>query len=454
MDFNPSPRHNNQPFSLDPTAPIGSALESHSFYYKQFTNSPLQLSSEWGENNELNKANLPRRNSAGSPSMIKLAANAAQSLEETPTPTRKFGLGRENAFTPGKVGTLAVTGPPPIASTSPKKGSIRNSVQASSAPTKEISTMDVLFAMLNDLTGKDKMAKLSQYSLRLLIHHARKTQTFLSDEKVNIELIASTYASNDKIMSLIVNFAKNPRSFARVLIILVCSTFTSRLSGFVPALGVYRQLLRFGKSPFRFNILLEKVKTYMYKEPKSHVWRINDKVFNKGVLGDCISLYYNVNDDISFLYKVKFLHNMSLKAFAGRHEAYAWYCDSWFALYNAYNNLQRLSQKEFDLKISIQVKRRSRTLSKQILGGNSLQANGSHSEDEARDSQALKDIQFRITNTKLDVLKLVSDIIFNSYTVFNARLHFDTVQIWMGISASFLGSVKLFREKKKALAKA
>ncbi|KAF8002801.1 hypothetical protein HF325_002046 [Metschnikowia pulcherrima] len=101
MDSNPSPRHNNQPFSLDHTAPIGSALESHSFYYKQFTNSPLQLSSEWGENNELNNANLPRRNSAGSPSMIKLAANAAQSLEETPTPTRKFGLGRENAFHTG-----------------------------------------------------------------------------------------------------------------------------------------------------------------------------------------------------------------------------------------------------------------------------------------------------------------------------------------------------------------
>ncbi|OBA21796.1 hypothetical protein METBIDRAFT_39441 [Metschnikowia bicuspidata var. bicuspidata NRRL YB-4993] len=316
---------------------------------------------------------------------------------------------------------------------------------------RDISSIDVLWAMLNDLTGKDKMAKLSQYSLRLLLYHARKTQTFLSDDVVNIKLISATYASNKKAWDLLVNFIKNPRAFAKVLVILTCSVFTSRLSGFVPALGLYRKLLRFGKSPFRFHGLFDKVRKHMYRDSRDHSWRISDKFFNKSTLGDSIALYYSLNDDIGMLYKVKFLSNKRLRVFAAHHESYAWYCDSWFGLYNAYNNLQGLAQQEFDMKISIQVKKRSRTLSRQVLGANSLQTNASPSDEDARDAQALKDIQFRITNAKLDMYKLVSDIVFNSYTVFNAQLHFDTVQIWMGISAALFSSAKLFREKKKAL---
>lgn len=439
MDSAPILRNANLPFSFDHTASNVPAASTHSFFYKQYPNSPLHFTSEWTENTPpLLASNDAGKLRTGSPTRLKMSP-VAHIVEEIPTPTRKGGKPNgvgENIRTPGKPGTNGSTG---------GFVALEKAVSGKPGTKSKVSNIDVVWAMLNDLTGKDKMAKVAQYSLRLMVHHARKTEAYLSDDKVNIRAISATYASNEKVLDLIVNFIKNPRAFAKVLVILICSVFTSRVSGFVPALGLYRQLLRFGKSPFRTHGLLEKVGKHTYKDVKANTWKIRPSFFSKATLGECILLYYNINDDIGMLYKVKFLRNRLLQRFAGRHEAYAWYCDSWFALYNAYSNLQKYTQQELDTRISIQVKQRLRTLSRQVLGATPL------SEEDPGDSQTLKDIQFRITNAKLDIYKLLSDIIFNSYTVFNAKLHFDTVQIWMGISASFLGTVKLFREKKRAL---
>lgn len=308
-------------------------------------------------------------------------------------------------------------------------------------PARAVQPIDVFWAMLNDVLGKDKMAKFGQYSLRLVLHHAKQTQQYLSDDALNIAVIGKTYAANQNLAALFWGLLKDPRTFGRVLVIMACLLLSSRLAGLVPALGLFRQLLRFGKTPFRLNILLRRV-----LEGKTN-WQ--DSVLTKATLSDAISLYYNVNDDSMLLYKLKFLKNETWRKIASRHESYAWYCDSWLALYNAYSRLQDLSQQEMDTQIHIQVKRRSRTLSRQILGGNSLLS----SDEDVNDTHALKEIRFKITNARLDIYKTLLDIVFNSYTVFEIPLHFPTVQIWMGISASFLSLVKLYRENKKALAK-
>ncbi|RKP31566.1 hypothetical protein METBISCDRAFT_13807 [Metschnikowia bicuspidata] len=309
--------------------------------------------------------------------------------------------------------------------------------------------MDVFWAMVNDITGKDKLAKFGQYLLRLLLHHAQQIQQYLSDDRVNIKTISHTYTSNDKILALVLKFACNPRAFARVLGILVCSVFSSRCAGLVPALGMFRQILRFGKSPFRVRALWLKVRENAYHNPKLRLWRLHGDLVTKNTLGDAVALYYSVNDEISLLFKLRFLRNSTLRAFATLHEAYAWYCDSWLAMYNAMGRLRKLSQQEIETRILIQVKQRSRVLSKQILGTLAFQT--AVPDDDDRDALALAEIRFNIDNVKLDILKTVSDIVCNSYTVFNVPLHFATVQIWTGISAAFLSSVKLYREKQRAL---
>lgn len=391
---------------------------------KAASNSPLHVASEWGDPEE-----LPLKKAALDTPSKKVQVHLV-------TPAKSQNLPAQNALVRrGSTADSAAPSPPPET----KKGKI-------------VQPIDVLWAMLNDIVGKDKMAKLGQYTLRLLLFHSKNTQNWLSDEMVNIKLINRTYASTDRVMDLVMGFLQNPQGFIRVLVILVCSVFNSRFAAVVPAIGMYRQFLRFGKSPFRIRNLYWKIRNAVDKSAK---WTINPSLFSKATLGEVLSLYYSINDESILLGKLGLLKNPKIKDFVSRHESYSWYCESWFALYNAYNNLQYLSQQEMDVKIQIQVKKRARAISKQLLGGGSLNPipslSSSSLDDDSRDTIALKEILFNKTNAHLDIYKTLSDIVFNSYSVWGLALHFDTIQIWMGILASFLSSVKLYREKKKEL---
>lgn len=316
--------------------------------------------------------------------------------------------------------------------------------------THNVKTWDIFWAMLNNITGKDKMAKLAQYVLRLLLHHASKTQSYLSDDTINISVINSRYNNNEKKLNLLRNFIKHPQDFIRVVLILVASVFQQKMSGMAKGLGTYRQFLRFGKSPFRIRTLYKRLQAnYDAKNGTIH-----KNFFSNENLGEAVGLYYNINDEATLLYKLGVLLYKPLHRIVSRHESLAWYCDSWLALYNAFVSLQQLSQQEIDLTIQIQVKKKSRQLSKQLLGGSSLRIQDSPAPEDSAEQATIREIKFKKHNAYLDIYKTVSDIIFNSYTVFNLALPFDTIQIWTGISAAGLSTIKLYRETKKKLIEA
>ncbi|KAK6457727.1 uncharacterized protein RJT20DRAFT_144270 [Scheffersomyces xylosifermentans] len=336
---------------------------------------------------------------------------------------------------------------------------IQEKASVSSTPkpapiTKKVKSWDIFWAMLNDIVGKDKMAKVGQYTLRLLIFHAEKTQTYLSDDTFNIKAINKRYNSSEKQLNLIRNFFHHPSDFMKIIVILVCSVFRQRLAGMVGGLGMYRQFLRFGKTPFRIRDLANKVANNVsFKGSELQVNSTN--LINRKTLGEIFSLYYGINDESLLLYKLNFLSNPTYKAFAARHESLGWYYETWLALYNAYENLQNLTQQEMDLKISIQVKSKAKLLSRQLLGNGSVPNPkfdfSSNRESSNEDAKILEDIQFKKNNAWIDIYKNISDLVFNTYTVFGIALPFDTIQIWMGISASTLSTIKLYRETKKKL---
>ena len=61
--------------------------------------------------------------------------------------------------------------------------------------------------MLNDLVGKDKWPKLVNILLRLLVYHAGKSQTYLSDNNINIKVINERYNDTTKKLNLLKNFS-------------------------------------------------------------------------------------------------------------------------------------------------------------------------------------------------------------------------------------------------------
>lgn len=316
-----------------------------------------------------------------------------------------------------------------------------------------IKLMDILWAMLHNITGKDKMAKFGQFTLRLLLYHAKQTQNYLSDGYININVINSRYSDKEKKLNLLRNFLRHPRDFIKIIVILACSIFRSRLSGTAGGLSLFRQFLRFGQSPFKIRRLKNKLVSRTTIATKSGDYMIDvsglGKSFTKDVLGDLFSLYYSVFDEAGLLYKMNFFRSKTFHKVILRHESLAWYYETLLGIYNAYDRLQKLSQQEMDVKIQIQVKSKARLLSKQLLGASSIE--GLSHEDDTKDAQQLKEIQFKKYNSYIDIYKWLSDFIFNTYTVFNMALPFDTLQLWMGISASSLSILKLYRETRKRL---
>ena len=332
--------------------------------------------------------------------------------------------------------------------------SINSSSSQLITPTKipSISNWTIFWSILNDLVGKDKLAKVSQYTLRLLVYHANKSQSYLSDEHINIKLINTRYNDNEKKLELIKNFLKHPSDFIKIITILVLSLFRQKAAGMITGLSMYRQFLRFGKTPFRIRDLIVKFKQNITL--KNNKLEINEaNLFNRKTLGQFFSLYYGINDESLLLYKLNVLTDPTYKKFTGRHESYGWYCETWLALYNAYENLQNLIQQEMDLKIQIQVKNKAKQISKQLLGGggNMMSYSSSSSTNNTEDAKLLDEIQFKKNNAWIDIYKNLSDLAFNTYTVFQIKLPFDTWQIWMGISASVLSTIKLYRETKRTM---
>lgn len=341
---------------------------------------------------------------------------------------------------------------------SSKSSSVEKLMKDVSTPSasSSVKAMDIFWTMLNNITGKDKMAKVGQYLLRLLIYHADQAKTYLSDESININVIDSRYNDKSRQLDLLRNFIKHPFDFARIVVLLVCAKFSDRFAGMVSGISTYRQYLRFGKTPFRVRDLYNKI-------DKSVSTSINNKrldvsLLNRKTLGEVIGLYYGFNDECSLLFKLGLLRNASFKKFVTRHEALAWYYDSILGIYNALDNINKLSHEEMELKIQIQVKHKARTLSKQILN---LKANSDNtslinylnenSTSNKSDITNLKDIQFKKFNAYLDLYKWLSDFIFDSYTVFRMKLPFNTLQIWFGLIASSLSTFKIYRDTKKSL---
>ncbi|KGR07494.1 hypothetical protein MG3_04771 [Candida albicans P78048] len=326
----------------------------------------------------------------------------------------------------------------------------------------KVSNWDIFWSMLNDLVGKDKMAKVGQYTLRLLVYHAGKSQTYLSDNNINIKIINERYNDTTKKLNLLKNFFNHPADFIKIIVILILSIFKQKAAGMINGLSMYRQFLRFGKTTFRIRDLIVKFHHNVFNNSSDNQVQINkSKIFDRKTLGQFLSLYYGINDESILLYKLNVLSNPDYKKFVSKHESIAWHCETWLALYNAYENLQNLLQQEMDLKIQIQVKNKAKQLSKQILLGGNAKGNDSGGllgfnistipTVNSEDAKNLTQIQFKKNNAWIDIYKNLSDLAFNTYTVFNIALPFDTWQIWMGISASVLSTIKLYRETKQKM---
>ncbi|EGV61264.1 hypothetical protein CANTEDRAFT_116874 [Yamadazyma tenuis ATCC 10573] len=461
----PSPRRSYYPTAAQAPTTISASSNTLPSHYSQVNNhrnpysstylyatqphsSPIHtLHSEWLDSNQNSPINSPSKDP-------KMSVTVTQNYQ---TPVKPKVTAYMTPDTDNKTSSININ-ERLLSRSSSTSQLVDDSTSAESSqlvhkPATAIPTMDIFWAMLNNITGKDKMAKVGQYLLRLLIYHANQTKDYLSDETINIGSIDKSYNDRSKKLNLIANFVRHPVDFARIVVILVCSRFSTRFQGMVNGLSTYRQFLRFGKTPFRVRDLATKLQDAFAHNT------INSTALTKKTLGEVIGLYYGFNDECLLLYKLGLLTNKSFKKVVSRHESLAWYYDSILGIYTAVDAINTLSQQEMDLKIQIQVKNKAKLLSKQILGLKSNSDTSSlasllneSSNSRNHDAESLKQIQFQKFNAYLDLYKWMSDFVFDSYTVFHMKLPFNTLQIWFGLIASSLSTFKIYRETSVKMA--
>lgn len=357
---------------------------------------------------------------------------------------------------------------------------------------KQVTSWDIWWSMILTVLGKDKMARMAQYLLRLIVYYANKSETYLSDESINLQLILNRYNDREKQLNIFRNLFKHPQNFARIATILGCHVLQQRVKAVVPALSLFRQMLRTGKSPFRIRNLVVALKNAIAPDGSSINWQ---KLLVKKNISDLTGLYYNICDEYLLLYKLKLVHNREMHTWASRHEMIAWFVETCFALNTTWKNLQELSEEEMDLKIQSQVKQRARVLSRLILGSGSAVINhnttttnnnnnnnnsgnvaatttqieglipgsGSNSmsssimssylthEDSKEELKQMKDLQFKKYSNYMDLYKLISDFAFCFYLVFKVPLPFGSLQIILGVMSSSFSLHKIYREQRKKL---
>lgn len=419
--------------------------------HRQSDNSPIvhTLHSEWIDSPSVSPNKMPSAVSTSGTTTATMIEDRYEPKYETPSKIKATGQLITPVTDDSKGGSIRIDEKLLSRNSSVLPQEIRKPVVES-----DIKTIDIIWSMLNTITGKDKMAKVGQYVLRLCIFHCHQTRDYLSDDTLNINIVNARYNDTTKQLNLLKNFIKHPLDFFRIVIILFCSLFTQKFTGVVSGLSMYRQFLRFGKTPFRLRDFYHKFSDAISNN------NLDQAVFNRKTLGELIGLYYGVNDESLLLFKLKFLTSKPLYDFVSKHESLAWYYDSILGLITTYENINKFNQQEIDMKIQIQVKNRAKILTRQILGNKSSSSTttptntlATYLKENSNNSDAkdLKDIQFKKYNAYLDLYKWLSDFIFDSYTVFHMPLPFKTFQIWFGLSASSLSTYKIFRETRRKL---
>lgn len=359
---------------------------------------------------------------------------------------------------------------------------------------KKVTNVDVLFKVFDLLAGKDKLGKVIQYGLRILMYYVinLKNSNYLRNLENESVL---RYNNNNKGLNIILNLINNSKFFLLILL----NQFEKRSTGLISALSVYRQLLRAGKTPLKvirlFNkskFTLSKLINNSYKQKDSNILTssintISKDWINESTFNDLTSLYYSWFDESLLAYKLGILSNPKYRKISSDHEAIAWYILIINGLRKEYNKLNQLNIKENQIKINYQVKKRAKALmySMQNSNGNSsgnlvLQSpisspsklnnyyqyqspsirskspNGqsviSNTNGNNNIDKELEEIYKEKYMVQLELFKLSCDFIFDTISVFDIKVS-QPFHLIFGFGAGFTSLSKIWMDVKENLEK-
>lgn len=301
---------------------------------------------------------------------------------------------------------------------------------------RQVSGFEVFNACVNDLTGKDKLAKTIQYGIRTVaaIHEVNGlgnpclakhlgmdtngniVRPVLNEQKL-IEVVESVDSNDNNetkfnsISTIITLFSKILNKYAKIMsqksihrgFVIIIAYITNKLSSLLQGLNIYRHLLRAGTIPFRIwkfsnhikwslKILLDRTSL---DGPAVKMETVIKYWTSKDLISQMINFWYAISDEILLLYRFKFLLNgnsngkdsfsNSLFQFAEDHELYSWMGSILLGLNNDWNKWILLKDKESKIILNKKVKARTRRIVSDIKKNNSNEITTTTKRNESPD---------------------------------------------------------------------
>lgn len=315
------------------------------------------------------------------------------------------------------------------------------------------SAWDVAAHFIGSVSGKDRLGKVLMYVLRIIHHHAAVQEARI---KAEIGFDASTYTGSK--LGMLRNLWNDPARFRDLTLALFAHQFVTLLLGVILLLSMYRQALRFGKTPLRVRELVEGVRKHARSGASLAAYLTSESTVTL-----LVDLHYGWFDELLLLYKMKLLTNDRYFQLASRQLELSWYLSIMLSWKAAWGRLQALREREMQVTILLQVRIKAAALLRQFLelihaelgltvlhlwsdlGASTAAASTVH-DNELADIRAAQLLEV------LDLCRLLCDFVFDSIDVWRLQVP-RTVYLALGALLGAFGTAKAWQQLKQAVGK-
>lgn len=253
---------------------------------------------------------------------------------------------------------------------------------------KKIQLLDIILGMISRIAGKDKIAKLIQYSLNIFKVFLIKSRGYIIESK---------------------SLKFNPVKALTRLIIANSMLLEQKITFVASQISSFRYAMRFGTSPFLIYKFLTRLQQTFYSKDLSFQ-KLTSTFLNLKFLGEANDVYYQIFDELEFLFKLKVFTNPEASDFVSKQAAIGWMIDILLTFKNKYYALQENKYKQQDLRISMQVRAKASELSAKFLNNNNFR-NELLKEFSSKNNNNL---ELHLASLKQEETELYLDIVKNS----------------------------------------
>lgn len=311
-------------------------------------------------------------------------------------------------------------------------------------------TIAIIERILGTISGRDKVAKVLKYVLDLIKLFTQRLRLGVVGQRHEEKLMQYVRALDHRTWRA---WLRNPIIITKAVIMSSSRRVEDITQTCSTNLGLFRQLLRFGRTFFLANSLMQNT-LLMWQDAKKQ-GQLGPLVFlNLGLYKQCFDTFYSLTDELKLLHKLHIWKNPGLYAWLCRQDPYLTTTDNIISLHSATGKLQGLQTKKLEYTIQARIKRQAMELSRdKSVPGSPVRKHfvsdiyGSEEDymrnfnDEIKYQSRI--LQSQINSAYIEVLALLMDLGATSTDLLRLNVPKETATL-LSLGSSVAGFINLW----------